>query len=123
MTFASGLEATKKNYPFDRWHEGLEHGLDQYTKENCNRASTIFDSLVESLIAIGPDASETDKLARFETAVMALNELDDELDNCFIETGEREDLCELCNTICEAVGLDPSKYGDGEGPASEWREW
>ena len=86
-------------------------------------SSTIFDTLIADLISLGPDAPEADKLAKFETAVIALNHLDDELDNGFIETGEREDLCELCNSICTAAGMDPTKYGDGEGPASEWREW
>lgn len=123
MTFAANLEATKQRYPFDRWHEGLQHGLDQYTQVNCDKASTIFDTLIADLISLGADVPEADKLAKFETAVLALNDLDDELDNSFIETGEREDLCELCNTICKAAGMDPSKYGDGEGPASEWREW
>jgi hypothetical protein len=40
-----------------------------------------------------------------------------------IETGEREQLSELCNGIARAAGLDPTKYGGGEGPASEWRDW
>jgi hypothetical protein len=38
-------------------------------------------------------------------------------------TIEREDLCELTNTITEACGLNPDDYGSGEGLASEWRDW
>jgi len=123
MSFTDALEKMKQKYPFDRWEEGVAHGLDQYSKENCDRARAIFDTLIASLIALGKDAKESEQMAAFETAVLALNDLDDELDNGFIETGEREDLCELCYIIAEAAGIDPTKYGDGEGPASEWREW
>ena len=123
MTYAKDLEATKQTYPFDKWHKGFEEGLEQYTQENCSKAQAIFDTLIAELIAISSDATESQKIQKFETAVLALNDLNDELDDCFIETGEREDLCELCNTICRFAGIDPTKYGDGEGPASEWREW
>ncbi len=123
MSYASDLEATRTAYPFDKWQEGFEHGLEQYSQENCDKARSIFDSLIADLVALGAEASESEKLLKFESAVLALNDLDEELDCGFIETGEREDLCELCNVICEAAGLDPDKYGDGEGPASEWREW
>ncbi|MDX2240213.1 MAG: hypothetical protein NW224_05975 [Leptolyngbyaceae cyanobacterium bins.302] len=123
MTYANDLEATKQTYPFNEWHENLEYGLEQYTQENCNKAQTIFDTLIAELIALGIEADESQKIQKFEVAVLALNNLNEELDDCFIETGEREDLCELCNAICRAARIDPSKYGDGEGPASEWREW
>ena len=31
--------------------------------------------------------------------------------------------CAQRNQIATAAGMDPKKYGSGEGPASEWREW
>jgi hypothetical protein len=40
-----------------------------------------------------------------------------------IETGEREELCELFNLMAVDCGIDPGKYGGGEGLASEWRDW
>ena len=40
-----------------------------------------------------------------------------------IETGEREELCELFNSIAADCGIDPGQYGHGEGLASEWRDW
>jgi len=54
--------------------------------------------------------------------VLSLNELDDKIDG-LIETGEREDLCELIDQITIAAGLNPENYADGEGLADEWREW
>jgi hypothetical protein len=71
---------------------------------------------------LGEAASESDKLEVFHEAIVATNALN-ETDDSLIETGEREDLCELCNIIAVAAGLNPEDYGDGEGPASEWRDW
>jgi len=40
-----------------------------------------------------------------------------------IETGEREDLCELIDKITIAAGLNPEDYAQGDGLADLWREW
>jgi hypothetical protein len=117
--YATRLSATKGTYPFARW---AKSGLPQYTKEACASFAAVFDSLIQKLVALGEQASEEKKLEAFHEAVLALNALNAE-DESLIETGEREDLCELCNVVATAAGLDPEQYGDGEGPASEWRDW
>jgi hypothetical protein len=122
MTMLPTLDDIPNQYPFSRWHDSFEHGLDQYTAENCAKVQAVFDQLLLKLSALGTDAAPEDQLAAFEQAVEALNDLNDEIDG-LIETGEREDLCELFNAISVAVGLDPADYGDGEGVASEWRDW
>jgi hypothetical protein len=43
------------------------------------------------------------------------------LDGCFIETGEREELCDIFDNIADSVGIDIHTYEDGI--ASEWRDW
>jgi len=96
-----------------------EDGLEQYTEENCAEVKAIFDTLISDLVTLGEDASEADKVALFQKAIEATNEVDEDV----IETGEREELCELTDSIAVACGLDPRNYGDGEGLASEWREW
>ena len=113
------LTESKSAYPFAQW---ARSGLDQYTDEACASFVAIFDQLIEKLWALGEHASEPEKLAIFQEAIEALNALNAE-DESLIETGEREELCELCNLIATAAGIDPRKYGHGEGPASEWREW
>jgi hypothetical protein len=123
MTYAEKLNQTKETYPFTRWREAVEFGLEQYTQENCDRIRKIFDDLIADLIAKGEIASESAKLESFRVAIEATNEMNDEFDGSFIETGEREDLYELTNVITEAVGLNPDNYGEGEGLASEWRDW
>lgn len=130
MTYSEKLEQTKSIYPFNNWREAFfpdeEHGLEgmeQYSEENCSAAESILDRLITDLVAAGEDAPEEQKLKLFQTAVENLNELNDENDGCLIETGEREDLCELFDQIAIAAGIDPEKYGDGDGIASEWRDW
>lgn len=119
--YAAALAATKQHYPFAGWmsYEDLE----QYNEETCGAATEIFDRLISDLVALGAQAHEKEKLGAFRRAVEALNELNDENMGSFIETGEAEELCGLCNIIALAAGLDPEKYGGGEGPASEWRDW
>ena len=118
-TYTEKLNITKRDYPFARWRESYENGLEQYTQENCDEVKNIFDTLIASLIALGEDATETEKIRVFQTAIEATNEFDEEI----IETDEREELCKLTNSITLACDLNPQDYGDGEGLASEWREW
>jgi hypothetical protein len=130
MTYTEKLESTKKEYFFKEWIEKSIPdededipGMEQYSEENCMRAQKIFDDLIEGLILKGENAPESDKVKLFKICVLALNDLDEEIDNGFIETGEREDLCELIDKITIAAGLNPEDYADGEGLSDEWREW
>lgn len=120
--YRKGLMAAKEFYPFDRWRDSYNDGMTQYTKANCNKAQQVFDDLIASLIEAGPNASEAQKKQLFKTAILKTNVLNEQIEG-LIETGEREDLCELTDKITIACGLDPKKYGSGEGLASEWREW
>ena len=123
MDYKARLLEVKGNYPFDDWQTYKDNGLEQYTKENCEAARRILDTLLSNLIALGEDAQEENKIQNFQVAVESLNSLNDKTDGSLIETGEREELCELFNLIAVKAGIDPSIYGDGEGPASEWRDW
>lgn len=120
--YESKLAAAKAFYPFKNWRENYKNGLTQYTEANCNKTKKVFDDLIDALAAIGKDAPENEKIDLFKTAILKTNQLNDEIEG-LIETGEREDLCELTDKITVACGLDPHKYGSGEGLASEWREW
>jgi hypothetical protein len=117
--YRSKFDAPISSYPFARWQKS---GLEQYTPEACAAFTAIFDRLVKGLVRAGEDATEQSKLELLHQAVNDLNALNQKDEN-LIETGEREELCALVNLVTVACGLDPRKYGDGEGPASEWREW
>lgn len=122
MNYSQQLAAIKEDYPFEKWRENYQHGLEQYTQENCDKAKRIFDHLIERLNSLGVNADPREKVELFKTAVLSLNRLNEEVEG-LIETGEREDLCELIDRVAIAARLNPKDYGGGEGIADEWREW
>jgi hypothetical protein len=73
--------------------------------------------MIDSLIAIGPEATQAAVSDHVRRSVEALNALDETYDG-FIETGEREALCAELDEIVYAAGLRGC-----EGLADEWREW
>lgn len=132
MSYSEKFEASKNRHPlyicrknnsFNGWRYYLKHLLDKYREENCNKVQAIFNSLISNLISLGEGAEEAQKVEKFKIAVLSLNELNDATDGSLIETGEREDLCELFDQIAKAAGIESSKYGAGEGIASQWRDW
>jgi hypothetical protein len=128
--YNQNLLDTKQYYPFERWRQNFFPdpddpdlgGMEQYTQENCDEAKKIFDSLINQLTILGKNADEKIKIELFEKTVLSLNKLNANVVG-LIETGEREDLCELIDKITMASGLNPKDYGDGEGIADELREW
>jgi hypothetical protein len=123
MTCQEKLENLKCSYPFGRWREAYHEGLDQYTKENCDKVEAVLDNLIASLSQLGENGATDRKVEMFRIAVQSLNILNNDNDGSLIETEEREELCELFDEITLAVGLDPDNFGEGEGIASEWRDW
>ncbi|TDO77617.1 hypothetical protein EV143_104384 [Flavobacterium chryseum] len=123
LSYSEKLNKTKILYPFKNWRENFfEYGMEQYTEENCNAAKNIFDNLITELIELGENGNKKDKEKCFELAVKSLNKLN-EKEESIIETGEREDLCELIDQITIASGLNPEEYAKGEGISDLWREW
>ncbi|MBU6954229.1 hypothetical protein [Hahella sp. HN01] len=123
MSYEQRLRRTEKEYPFDLWAERFQDGLEQYTDENNTAARRIMDNLLQALLELGEGATEKVKVKQFEVAVESLNYLNDTVGGDLIETAEREELCDLFDAIAVAAGIDPENYGDGEGIASEWRDW
>ena len=122
MSYAEQLLATKLHFPFQKWQANFPN-MEQYTQENCMAAQTILDKLIDGLIQLGEDAPEAQKVEQFRISVEALNALNEEIDHVLIETGEREELCDLLDAITIAANLNPEDYADGEGIADEWRDW
>jgi hypothetical protein len=91
-----------------------------WSKKNCKKAETIILDLINQLGKVAENDFET-KEELIKQGVLNLNELNDSLDGTFIETGEREELCDLFDNIADAVGLNVQDYQDGI--ASKWRDW
>lgn len=116
----SKLELIKKNLDIMSWVEKSEDGLEQYTRKNCKKAETIILELIKQLENL-VQGNLSKKKELIKNCVLELNKLNDSLDGCFIETGEREELCNLFDNIADAVGINIQDYRDGI--ASEWRDW
>lgn len=76
----------------------------------------IMVDTVQTLIALGKSASESDRLNVLQSCIESFNALDEKLE--FIETVEREDICHEFEAIVHACGL-----GSHENLADEWRDW
>ncbi|KAL1412047.1 hypothetical protein Q8F55_003044 [Vanrija albida] len=66
--------------------------------------------------------------AAVEKAVTALNDLNEQGEGAYIETGERERLCEYLEQVIEARGVKVDdmgrELGFGSGELTdEWRDW
>ena len=109
--YAKRLFATKSKFQFEHWPSGARTAV-----------TGVFERLLSELVVAGEGATEQQKIGCFTRAVAALNEID-RRDRTVIETDEAEQLVDIGNEIAKAAGLDPKKYGHGEGPLSAGRNW
>lgn len=116
------LKKIRKEFSLKHWRKKFNYSLDQYTEKNCRKIEIEIESLIDSLIDHIENNNQIEKISMFKKTVESLNILNEELGD-MIETQEREELCKLFDIIAIAVGLNPAKYGKGEGIASEWRDW
>ncbi|MDG1101445.1 MAG: hypothetical protein P8N29_09575 [Saprospiraceae bacterium] len=82
----------------------------------------VFDELIADLKVLPNESTVEDKVYLFKYSVLANNTMDARIDD-LIETGEREDLCELMDQISITIRLELEEFANGEGIASELREW
>lgn len=88
-----------------------------YTGADIGRCGDILDSYLERVAAA--DHGDSDAvMAAVQTAVVALNDLNDACADHLIETDQREHLCTLIIQAAMAAGV-----GDGHDITEEWREW
>jgi hypothetical protein len=71
---------------------------------------------VNELLELGRNTSESERMAILQHCIESFNALDAEMR--FIETIEREDICEEFEAIVHACGL-----GAHKDLADRWREW
>ncbi len=116
----SELQSILKHLSIKDWNEKYKDGLEQYNPKNCKKAEKIISNLISKL-EINKNLKEDDKIELIKLSILDFNKLNDNLDGCFIETGEREELCDIFDNIADSVGIDTQNYEDGI--ASEWRDW
>ncbi|MCR9228450.1 MAG: hypothetical protein NXH90_13610 [Flavobacteriaceae bacterium] len=118
----SPLQFIKNEFDF---FDNYEDYGEPYTKENCNKVNTIIYNLIDRLEE-NNGADEPEKLEIIKASVLGLNDLNDSIEG-FIETGERETLCDILDEIATKAGIDVAQFDDGDlfesGIASQWRTW
>ncbi|MBB3870270.1 hypothetical protein DER53_15050 [Parageobacillus toebii NBRC 107807] len=113
MTF----EELTKNKPTAEWKQRMDEDDDLFTDENINATNEVLDSYINNLKKLGDNPTEEDILECVKEVVIRLNELNDKYDY-FIETMEREELCEFIIEAARIAGLESE-----EDITEEWREW
>lgn len=82
----------------------------------ADKSRQIMKSAVENLIALGSLPSKKDRLSVLQSCIESFNELNEKQQ--FIETVERDDICEEFEAIVHACGL-----GRHKNLADRWRDW
>ncbi|MFY0783204.1 hypothetical protein AB1K18_23375 [Peribacillus simplex] len=113
MTF----EELTKNKPPVEWKERMDEDDDLFTDENINATNEVLDSYINNLVKLGDMPTEEDILECVKEVVISLNEINEQYDD-FIETMEREELCEFIIEAAHIAGLESE-----EDITEDWREW
>jgi hypothetical protein len=110
------MEELKNNKPTAAWQQRMEDD-EIFTVENIKATDEILDTYMNRLKDSVDKMSEQDILEYVQEIVIGLNELNEQFDY-FIETLEREELCEFIIKAANAAGLETE-----EDITEEWREW
>ncbi|MFK7679865.1 hypothetical protein [Priestia megaterium] len=110
------MQDLKNNKPTVAWQQRMEDD-EIFTVENIKATDEILDTYMNRLKDSVDKMSEQDILEYVKEIVIGLNELNEQFDY-FIETLEREELCEFIIKAANAAGLETE-----EDITEEWREW
>lgn len=111
------LQDIKNNKPTEEWRESLEEGDELFTEGSIAESERALDDFVDGLISLGGNSSKEEILKLVEKVVTEFNALNDKYDY-YIETLEREDLCDFIMEAVSLAGLETD-----EDITEEWREW
>mgnify|MGYP000462481720 CR=1 FL=1 len=98
------------------WRERMGEGDDMFSEEAIAASEKALQKYVSSLKTL-KTPTEKAILKKVKEVVIEFNRLNDEFDY-FIETLEREELCEYIDEKAQKAGLEPD-----EDITEEWREW
>ncbi|QKE73858.1 hypothetical protein HPK19_14015 [Arthrobacter citreus] len=110
------FEELRKNKPTIQWVENDEDN-EFFNEENINATNEVLDSFINSLEKLGAKPPEAEIMKIVKDVVIKFNELNEQYDY-YIETMEREDLCEFIDTAVSIAGLETD-----DDITEEWREW
>ncbi|MCE7080062.1 hypothetical protein [Streptomyces sp. ST2-7A] len=121
------MEITEKPMrPTTRWRDRLARQPELYPTELLEAADAVLDAFDSEVAALGDAPSDAEVVARVERVVTAFNDLDER--HGFIETIEREELCDHIDAVLTARGVDvealAGRAGIGRWELTDaWRDW
>jgi hypothetical protein len=106
------LEKLREAKPTLRWKTSRY----PYSDEVIIQCENVLEDFIRSLEALGDQAKSQDILQCVRAVVVKFNKLDAVYS--FIETVEREDLCDFIYNAARMTGLDTD-----EDITEKWRDW
>lgn len=103
--------------PTNEWTKRMNDGDDIFNPENIEATIKVLDSYINNLIKLGVKLKNKEIMKLVKDVVISLNELNEKYDY-FIETMEREELCEYIIEAANIAGLESD-----EDITEKWREW
>jgi len=108
----------KSNLPTEKWKIRKDEGDDIFTDQNIGLTENILKDYIVRLGELTSKKKASTIYNSVKKIVYSLNTLNDKHE--FIETMEREELCEFINKIVRETGIEIDTKID---LTEEWREW
>ncbi|GAB3108120.1 hypothetical protein GCM10027160_05730 [Streptomyces calidiresistens] len=112
--------------PTAGWRERAVEYPERYPPDLLGAVDAALDAYAADVAALGGAPRDIEVMARIEGVVTALNDLDERYG--FIETIEREELCDHIDAVLTAHGVDldalAARAGIGRWELTDaWRDW
>ncbi|MDN7229435.1 hypothetical protein QWY15_19440 [Planococcus sp. N064] len=102
--------------PTQEWKNRMDDGDDQFSTESIAAAEKVLQSYIDGISRL-QEPTEEELMKKVKEVVLRLNAVNEEYD-FFIETLEREELCEFILEHAKKAGMVAD-----EDITEEWREW
>lgn len=112
------IEYTNK-VPTIEWKKRKEKGDTVFTENNIIAIENLLKDYLDTLVTLTINKKATNIYNSTKKLVQTINKINNQ-NNSFIETMEREELCEFINNVIRTTGFDFDHTID---LTEEWREW
>ena len=107
------------NLPTTEWKRRQDEGDNLFTDKGINVIESLLKDYIKTLTELTNQKKATNIYNSIKKIVIAINKINDKHD-AFIETLEREELCDFINGVIRKTGLEIEQNID---LTEEWREW
>jgi hypothetical protein len=109
----------EETLPTNYWKKRKNEGDDSFTDERINSVENLIKDYLKTLVELTTKKKASNIYNSVKKVVSSLNKINSKNDY-FIETMEREELCEFINNAVRKTGIQIDQEID---LTEEWREW